>query len=116
MSFVRGEKRLVQVIQDLSSAKSLDEIMVLVRSAAREIVQSDGATFVLKDIEFCFYPDEDAISPLWKGQRFPLHSCISGWAMLNKKSVVINDIYQDPRIPIDAYKPTFVKSLAKVPI
>jgi Osmosensitive K+ channel histidine kinase len=116
MSFVRGEKRLVQVIQDLSSAKSLEDIMTLVRSAAREIVHSDGATFVLKDGEFCFYADEDAISPLWKGSRFPLHSCVSGWAMLNKKSVAIDDIYQDPRIPIDAYKPTFVKSLAMVPI
>src|SRR5262249_38324622 len=60
--------------------------------------------------------DEDAISPLWKGQRFPLSSCISGWVMLNHQSVVLEDIYADPRIPADAYRPTFVKSLAMVPI
>lgn len=36
--------------------------------------------------------------------------------MLNKQSVAIEDIYVDPRIPTDAYRPTFVKSLAMVPI
>ncbi|UYL09108.1 ATP-binding protein [Bdellovibrio sp. SKB1291214] len=109
-------ERLVSVIQSLSAARNLDTIMTLVRSAAREMAQSDGATFVLKDNGFCFYADEDAISPLWKGQRFPLTSCISGWAMLNQKAVIIEDIYKDSRIPIEAYRPTFVKSLAMIPI
>jgi hypothetical protein len=36
--------------------------------------------------------------------------------MLNKQSAVIEDIYADPRIPAEAYRPTFVKSLAMVPI
>jgi two-component system CheB/CheR fusion protein len=71
---------------------------------------------VLKDNGYCHYMDEDAIGPLWKGKRFPLSACISGWAMLNKQSVVIPDIYQDARIPVEAYRPTFVKSLAMVPI
>jgi signal transduction histidine kinase len=30
--------------------------------------------------------------------------------------VAIEDIYQDPRIPADAYRPTFVKSLVMVPV
>ncbi|QLY24915.1 ATP-binding protein [Bdellovibrio sp. KM01] len=115
-SYVKRVDRLVSVVQLLSAARDLENIMALVRSAAREIAQSDGATFVLKDNTFCFYADEDAISPLWKGQRFPMHSCISGWAMLNKKAVIIEDIYQDARIPLEAYKPTFVKSLAMIPI
>lgn len=108
--------RLVKVVKDLSAAHSLNEIMAVVRTAAREIAGADGATFVLKDGEFCFYADEDAISPLWKGQRFPLKSCISGWAMLNKQAVVIEDISVDPRIPYEAYRPTFVRSLAMTPI
>ena len=45
-----------------------------------------------------------------------MSACISGWAMLNRQSAVIEDIYADPRIPADAYRPTFVKSLAMVPI
>jgi GAF domain-containing protein len=57
-----------------------------------------------------------AIEPLWKGQRFRLERCISGWAMRNRRSVAIEDIYVDDRIPHDAYRPTFVKSLAMVPI
>ncbi|WP_374074504.1 ATP-binding protein [Bdellovibrio bacteriovorus] len=109
-------KRLVEVIQDLSSARTLEQVMLLVRKAARDIAQADGATFVLRDGDFCFYADEDAISPLWKGQRFPMSACISGWSMLHKQAVVIEDIYKDPRIPIDAYAPTFVKSLAMTPI
>lgn len=36
--------------------------------------------------------------------------------MINKKSVAIEDIYKDERVLIEAYKPTFVKSLAMVPI
>src|SRR5262249_51577428 len=60
--------------------------------------------------------DEDAIAPLWKGRRFPASACISGWTMLHREPAVIPDIYADPRIPADAYRPTFVKSLAMVPI
>ena len=36
--------------------------------------------------------------------------------MLNKQTVIIEDIYSDDRIPIDAYKSTYVKSLAISPI
>jgi len=43
-------------------------------------------------------------------------ACISGWAMLNRRAAVIADIYCDPRVPIDAYRPTFVKSLMMAPI
>lgn len=109
-------RELISVIQTLSRARTLDEITAIVRKAARSLVQSDGATFVLRDQDICFYADEDAISPLWKGKRFPMEACISGWSMIQKVPVVIEDIYQDSRIPHDAYRPTFVKSLTMVPI
>jgi signal transduction histidine kinase len=112
----RAMARLVTVVQELSLARNLESVMAVVRRAARELTGAEGATFVLKDGNFCFYADENAIAPLWKGRRFPLQSCISGWAMLNRQPAVIKDIYADPRIPIDAYRPTFVKSLAMVPI
>ncbi|MGK8438430.1 GGDEF domain-containing protein [Ectopseudomonas hydrolytica] len=108
--------RLVRVVQELSMAKDVDRVAEIVRSAARELTGADRATFVLRDGLQCFYRDEDAISPLWKGQRFPLSACISGWAMLNRSATVIPDIYADPRIPHEAYRPTFVKSLVMVPI
>ncbi len=109
-------ERLVEVVQQLSLARSLDAIMEIVRHAARELTGADGATFVLRDGDLCHYVEEDAISPLWKGQRFPMSVCISGWAMLNRRAAVIGDIYKDERIPADAYRPTFVKSLVMVPI
>ncbi|HEY9045091.1 MAG TPA: ATP-binding protein [Ohtaekwangia sp.] len=109
-------EHLIMAVQQLSLARDLDTIMRIVRSAARQLTGADGATFVLKDEDKSYYADEDAISPLWKGKRFPLDTCISGWAIINKKAVTIEDIYVDDRIPHDAYRPTFVKSLAMVPI
>ena len=107
---------LVSIVQALSQVRTLDEITKIVRTAARELTGADGATFVLKEEGLCHYVDEYAIAPLWKGHRFPLGKCVSGWAMIHKKAVTIADIYQDPRVPIDAYRPTFVKSLVMVPI
>jgi signal transduction histidine kinase len=115
-TYVRGMQHLVAVVQRLSQARTLEAITAVVRRAARELTNADGATFVLRDQNLCYYADEDAISPLWKGQRFPMSACISGWAMLNRQSAIIEDIYADPRIPHDAYRPTFVKSLVMMPI
>ena len=115
-SYVHGMQHLVTVVQRLSQARTLEAIQAIVRRAARELTHADGATFVMRDVNLCYYADEDAISPLWKGQRFPISACISGWAMLNRQSVSIEDIYADSRIPHDAYRPTFVKSLVMMPI
>lgn len=107
---------LMGAIQRLSLARTLREIQEIVRSCARQLTGADGATFVLLDGSHCYYADEDAISPLWKGQRFPTSQCVSGWVMHHKQPVAIEDIYSDPRVPHDAYRPTFVRSLAMVPI
>ncbi len=107
---------LIDAIEALSGAQSLDHVVGIVRCAARRVSGADGVTFVLREGELCHYVDEDAIGPLWKGQKFPMTACISGWAMLNKRLAVVPDIYADPRIPHDAYRPTFVKSLMMVPV
>ncbi len=115
-TYVRGMQHLVTVVQRLSQARTLEQIQAIVRRAARDLTHADGATFVMRDVNLCYYADEDAISPLWKGQRFPMSACISGWAMLNRQAAIIEDIYADSRIPHDAYRPTFVKSLVMMPI
>lgn len=112
----RSAELLVRAVQDLSSARSVERIREIVRGAARHLADADGATFVLRDGESCHYVDEDAIGPLWKGRRFPMTACISGWAMLHRSPAVVPDIFRDPRIPVDAYEPTFVRSLVMVPI
>src|SRR5258707_155851 len=81
--------RLVDVVQQLSMTRSLTEVMAIVRRAARDLSGADGATFVLRDGDQCYYADEDAISPLWKGQRFPMQACISGVAMMQRAPVII---------------------------
>lgn len=114
--YVRGMERLITAVQELSLARDLETVRAIVRHAARELTGADGATFILRDGDRCYYMDEDAIGPLWKGKRFPMSACISGWSMIHKQPVVLADIYADPRIPAEAYRPTFVKSLAMVPI
>ncbi len=107
---------LLTVVRDLSFARELPRVAEIVRKAARRLTRADGVTFILRDHQYCHYYDEEAIGPLWKGRRFPLERCISGWVMCNREAVVISDIYADARIPHDAYRPTFVKSLAVVPV
>jgi signal transduction histidine kinase len=116
LAYARAAERLVQAVQELSVARDLDAIMAIVRRAARELTGADGATFVLRDGDHCHYADEDAIEPLWKGARFPLDSCISGWVMLHGDAAVVEDVYADPRIRAEVYRPTFVNSLVMVPI
>ena len=109
-------KLLQAAIDRLSVARSLDEIISIVRTTARSVCSADGVTFVLRDGDECHYVEENAIGPLWKGQKFPAETCISGWAMQNRKTAAIGDIFADDRIPHDVYRKTFVKSLVMVPV
>ncbi|HVL13851.1 MAG TPA: GAF domain-containing protein, partial [Gemmata sp.] len=109
-------RELIEVVQRLSMARSLPMVQEVVRVAARRLTGADGATFILRDGDQSYYADEDAISPLWKGRRFPLSECVSGWVMTNRRPAVIEDVFADPRVPHEAYRPTFVKSLVVVPI
>lgn len=108
--------RLLRAVRDLATCHDVASVVEVVRVAARQLVAADGATFVLRDEGRCYYVAEDAIGPLWSGQRFPLEACISGWAMIHEQQVVIPDIYLDPRIPHEAYRPTFVRSLVMTPV
>lgn len=109
-------QQIHDAIARIVAARDLDGLITATRRAARELTRADGVTFVLRAGHSCYYVDEEAIGPLWKGQRFPLEQCISGWVMLNKTPAVIPDIYDDPRVPHAAYRPTFVRSLVMVPV
>ena len=115
---VRRERArlLVDAIEKLASAADIDDVIETLRASARRLIGADGIAVILRDNEQCWYVEEDAMGPLWKGQKFPLASCISGWAMLHKQTVVIQDIRRDDRIPQDLYRETFVRSLLMVPV
>ena len=107
---------LLRVVHELSFARDIPTVTEVTRIAARQLTAADGVTFVLCQAGQCYYADEDAIAPLWKGRRFPRESCISGWVMAHRTPAIIPDIYADSRVPHDAYRSTFVKSLVMVPV
>lgn len=108
--------RLVSAIKELSTAHSESQVYKIVASAARILANAKGSAFVKRDGDYCNYVEEDSAQQYWKGYKFPLSECITGWVMLNNESALIKDIYNDDRIPVDLYKPTYVKSLAAFPI
>ena len=65
-------RRLLRAVRDLAACRDVAGVVEVVRVAARNLVDADGATFVLRDGGKCHYVDEGAIEPLWRGQRFPL--------------------------------------------
>lgn len=107
---------LIDLVRHLVSATTHAEILRRVTRSVRQLTSADGATFVMKEGEWCYYADEDSTRPLWKGQRFPLAACVGGWAMERDATVVIPDIRADGRIPQSAYAPTFVRSLVMAPV
>ena len=109
-------RQLATVCRELSAILDQKSIMELVCKTARKITGADGSCFVLREDQQVYYCEEDAVAPLWKGQRFSIDHCISGWAILHCTLVAIPDIYQDDRIPVEYYKDTFIKSLAMMPI
>lgn len=100
----------------LGSAGSLPDILEILRVSARAILRSDGVAVIAREGDCVHYVGEDAIAPLWSGQRFAIVSCISGLAMLERRIIVIPDIRLDPRVPLNAYLSTFVASMAVAPI
>lgn len=84
--------------------------------AARNLMEADGACVILRENELVHYAREDTVAPLWAGQKFPIGNCISGWSILHRQRVIIEDIYDDERIPVEYYRQTFVRSLAMQPI
>ncbi|WP_298401708.1 ATP-binding protein [Sphingobium sp.] len=105
-----------EAMEALAGARSIDAIVSVLRAFARRAVGADGIAVVLRDEDKCHYVAEDAMEPLWAGQRFPMQRCVSGWAMLNQQTAVIPDIFMDARVPVDAYRTTFVRSMVMVPI
>jgi GAF domain-containing protein len=107
---------LIECMTELSRSREASDVQNVVKRAARQLARADGAAFILRDGEECFYVDEDAIGPLWKGRRFPMDDCVSGWAMRHREMVAIPDVFADARVPVDAYRPTFVRSMLMTPI
>ncbi|HEU4976475.1 MAG TPA: GAF domain-containing protein [Baekduia sp.] len=108
--------RLLTAVRLVATAPDAATVHAVAASAARAVTGADGATLVLRDGGHCRYVDEDAISPLWKGRRFAASDCVSGWVMARHRPARIPDVLADDRVPRDAYRPTFVRSMLMVPM
>jgi PAS domain S-box-containing protein len=113
---LRESVKLAELYRDLARSLELPEVTATICRAVRELVGAEGAAFIIREGDEVYYADTDAVAPLWKGRRFPAAACVSGWSIIERQPAVIEDIYADARVPVEAYRPTFVKSLAMVPV
>jgi signal transduction histidine kinase len=109
-------EKLIEIIKDLTLAQTIEQSQQIIAASARDLMHSDGASFVFLENEGCFYAEENAMAPLWKGKWFPLNDCICGYSMIQKIPVIVPDIYNDSRIQTMHYSGTFVRSLMVVPV
>jgi two-component system CheB/CheR fusion protein len=107
---------LIDLVRHLSQACNSADIIAKAVHAVRRLTGAEGATFAVKEGESCHYVDEDAVAPLWRGQHFPVKTCVSGWVITHGKTAVVADILQDARVPDALYAPTFVRSLVAAPV
>jgi GAF domain-containing protein len=114
-SLAGKSEKLRDTVELLDQAGTVEEVGHILRDHARSAIGADGVALILRDGDLCHYFEEDAVGPLWKGQKFPMGACISGWAMLQRQTVCIVDIRLDKRIPYDLYENTFVRSLVMAP-
>ena len=102
--------------RQLAQTLTVDGVLEVLRAQAREIADADGVAVIKRDGAEVAYVGEDAIAPLWTGQRFPIERCITGLAILGREPIILPDITQDARVPLNAYLSTFVKSMAAFPL
>lgn len=107
---------LTKALATVSRAQSRDEVVATIRRTARALIGCEGISIVLREGDTCHYVEEDAIGPLWKGHRFPVSACVSGWAMISGETAVIPDVFMDERVPRDLYATTFVRAMAMAPV
>lgn len=111
-----GDDALADAVARVASAWTIEALVAAFRSGARAMLGADGVAFVRRDGDSVVYHAEDAVGTLWAGLSFPIRTCISGHAMIDRATIVVPDITVDPRIPQIAYRPTFVRSLVVTPV
>lgn len=107
---------LIAAIDRLIRARSFDAIVETVRRSTRGILGADGVSVILAEGKQVRYVAEDAIGPLWVGRTFNAANCLAGWVMRHRSTALVRDIETDPRIPLELYRETFVKSMILAPV
>lgn len=107
---------LSKALATIARTRTVIAAVEAIRDTARSVIGCEGIAIILKDGAYCHYVEEDAIGPLWKGQKFPAVACLSGWCMSNRSTAVIPDVSKDDRIPYELYAGTFARAVAMAPV
>ena len=106
---------LLLAIDALHASKTIEAVIETVRVSARALAEADGIAIIRRMGDEVHYVAEDAVGPLWAGHAFPIETCISGLAILERKPIVIANVMLDARVPHHLYQDTFVRSMAMFP-
>ena len=109
-------KLMSDALDLLGRAASVDDALEILRLHARALGGADGVTVSRREGDEVVFVGENAIAPLWTGQRFPIGDSISGFAMTERRPIFIPDIHADARVPILPFRATFVASLVVFPL
>jgi diguanylate cyclase (GGDEF)-like protein len=107
---------LISAIQELSLARSRAEVHRTVKKAARRLTGADGSTLAVRSGDLCVYVEQDGIGPDITGRKMPLGECISGWAIVNRRPAVVDDVRSDNRVGPDGFGPGSATSVVVVPV
>ena len=116
IAYLQRWNALHDTIARMQGARSVEGAIEVVQETARHVTGADGVCVIRRIGDEVAYIAEDAISPLWTGQQFPIDSCVSGLAILHNRPIVIPDIEHDARVPLNLYLSTFVRSMAMFPV
>jgi diguanylate cyclase (GGDEF)-like protein len=108
--------RLVSAVRQLAFARRLETVQSVLESASRDLVGADGAMLALREGNHCRVLDRRAISPAWSGRSLELEECLLGLAILERRPLVVPDVYRDSRVPEGLFRPGTVRALAVLPV
>ncbi|MBN8656518.1 MAG: GAF domain-containing sensor histidine kinase [Anaerolineae bacterium] len=113
--------RLLDVIRSINSEADLEACLRLILSSAVELTGSETASLLEYDeaaVNFSF-----KYVPWFQGDvdsstRVPLNASIAGWAFLNRKSLIVDDVSTDPRHSklVDEFAGIIIHSVLAVPV
>jgi signal transduction histidine kinase len=95
-----GYRRLIDIARDLASTLDLDELLRRIVVAAAEIAEAEAGSILLYDGTarlLYFQVATNIDQPTMRGLIVPLKGSIAGWIVTNRKSVLTNNVHNDPR-------------------
>ncbi|AOH85375.1 hypothetical protein AWL63_16925 [Sphingomonas panacis] len=107
---------LAEAVHRLSRSATQIDATAMLRTCARRVIGADGVTIVRREGDETVYVAEDAPMPFWEGRRFPITECLAGYAILQKRPIIIPEVRLADDVPQNAYLATFAESVAVFPV